>query len=576
MKAAQFQPQDSIAQKPVAAWKKYARQYKKEVIWVGVFSMFCNVLVIAPTLYMLQIFDRVMISQSELTLIALTLILLLMLFFSAASEWLRSQLLVKLSVKLDQQMNQPVFDALFSSRLSGSEDHAQRVSNDLTYIRQFISGMGLVTFFDAPWSLIYVGILYVMHPILGLTSALFFLIFLVLAVWNGRTYEGPAHRAMKAMQSTNAFVTAKLRNFEIVESLGMLDNLRQRWLDRHERQLALNQDSQEVMYRNQSVMKFVRYSEQSIVLAIGAWLVIQGELSAGAMVAANSLMTHALRPIDLLMSTWRSFLQATDAHARIDQLLVDHPHTVGTEKLDNVKGHVQLVDLTATRPGSGAAILNKINVTFQPGQFVVITGPSGAGKSTLLRCIMGVWPDMTGQVMLDHRPLSALDRDALGPSLGYLPQDIELLDGSVSDNIARMNEPDSVAVTEAAKQVGIHDMILRLPQGYDTLMTDGASQMSGGQRQRLALARAVYGNPRVVLLDEPHASLDEAGVNALFEVVLKLKEKGALILMVVHQSRLVSLADRILVFDAGHMVRDESIHPLSPNIVDQMIKRPVT
>ncbi|MEY3639765.1 MAG: hypothetical protein RIR68_2898, partial [Pseudomonadota bacterium] len=289
MKVAQFQPQDSIAKKPVAAWKKYARQYKKEVIWVGVFSMFCNVLVIAPTLYMLQIFDRVMISQSELTLIALTLILLLMLFFSAASEWLRSQLLVKLSVKLDQQMNQPVFDALFSSRLSGSEDHAQRVSNDLTYIRQFISGMGLVTFFDAPWSLIYVGILYVMHPILGLTSALFFLIFLVLAVWNGRTYEGPAHRAMKAMQSTNAFVSAKLRNFEIVESLGMLDNLRQRWLDRHERQLALNQDSQEVMYRNQSVMKFVRYSEQSIVLAIGAWLVIQGELSAGAMVAANSL-----------------------------------------------------------------------------------------------------------------------------------------------------------------------------------------------------------------------------------------------------------------------------------------------
>jgi ATP-binding cassette subfamily C exporter for protease/lipase len=556
-------------------WHRFWHDYRKEVVWVGVFSMFCNVLLITPTLYMLQIFDRVMISHSEFTLIALTLVLLMLLVFSAMAEWLRSQLLVKLSVRLDQRMNEPVFNALFASRLSGTDDMAHRVAGDLTYIRQFISGMGLVTFFDAPWSLIYVGILYVMHPLLGLTSAVFLLLFLALAVWNGRTYDGPAQRSMKAMQASNAYVSAKLRNFEIIESLGMLDHLRRRWLERHEKQLALNLASQEVMYRNQSVMKFVRYSEQSIVLAIGAWLVIHGELSAGAMVAANSLMTNALRPIDLLMSTWRSYLQAQEAHGRLQDFLHVHPPAEANEVLPSVRGQVSLVNLCAMSPSQGPPILHNIHANFDPGQLVVITGPSGAGKSTLLRCILGIWPDVSGQVMIDGRPLDLLNREALGSHWGYLPQDIELLDGTVSENIARMAQPDPEAVTHAAKQVGIHEMILRLPQGYDTRISDGASQMSGGQRQRLALARAIYGTPRIVVLDEPHASLDEAGVNALAELVMYLKSKGTLILMVVHQSRLLSLADRILVLAAGQVVKDELIQPLSPHTVAQIVKRPV-
>lgn len=557
------------------AWVRLTWQYyRRECLWVLFFSLVYNALMVVPTLYMLQVFDRVMVSQSVLTLLSLTGIMLLLLVLGGLAEWLRTDVLIRLSVRLDRRMNLQVFDALFRARLKGREDSAGQAWMDLSHIRQFITGPGLSNVFDLPWILIYLALLFVMHPVLGWTAVLFMALFGILARWNAHTSDGPVLQAMESQQQAFAYVAAKMRHFEVVDAMGMLAHLGRRWLRLHQAHWRRHAESQHVMHRNLAASKFVRYSQQSIVLAVGAWLVIEGQISAGAMVAANMLMSSALRPMDMLVSTWRSALQARLAMDRIERFL-QAPQTAPAlpvrlaTPLRSEPG-LRVNKLQARSPVDGRLVLDGVDLHFPAGEVVVVKGHSGAGKTTLLRCLMGVWPDASGEVLLDGRAVDQLDDAARAKAWGYLPQDLQLLEGSMAENIARLGDAETDKVIAAAKLVGMHETLLRMPQGYDTRLQEGGAQLSGGHRQRLALARALYGEPRVLCLDEPHAFLDEAGVNMLVQTVLQLRAKGCLVIMVLHQSRLLSLADRVVELQAGRVVRDQRIQLLAEQTVQQM------
>jgi ATP-binding cassette subfamily C exporter for protease/lipase len=536
-------------------------QARKEFMWVGIFSCVYNLLLITPTLYMLQVFDRVMLSRSEVTLIVLTLLMLAGLVLSSFADWIRTQVLVRTTLRFDQQLNTRILKACFDSRRKGSEEKAQMVFNDLTSMRQLVSSQSFFTVFDIPWTPVYLAVLFMMHPVLGWTGLVFMVLFGTLAYLSNKWTEAPFEQAMDAAQVANTYVGAKLKNAEIVESLGMLSSLRARWLRLYVGHLKIHTHSQENMHKVQMLSKMVRQCQQSVVLAIGAFLVIQGELSSGAMVASNMLMSNALRPIDMLVSSWKMFMQAKTSYLRVEKMLVEFPLLQNPKQPKDLKGPMQWRNVGTVVPGRAEPILEGLNAEFKEGQVIAIAGHSGAGKTTLLRCILGISQGATGQVCLNGQDITQLERDALGAHLGYMPQDIELMDGTIADNIARFGKVNSEAVIEAAQKVGIHQMILRMPKGYDTSIGEAGGFLSGGQRQRLALARAIYGNPQLLVLDEPNANMDEQGTTALVTTLNLMKSAGALVFMVAHDRNLLATADRLVVLAKGKMLHNVALNP---------------
>lgn len=536
-------------------------QARKEFMWVGIFSCVYNLLLITPTLYMLQVFDRVMLSRSEVTLIVLTLLMLAGLVLSSFADWIRTQVLVRTTLRFDQQLNTRILKACFDSRRKGSEEKAQMVFNDLTSMRQLVSSQSFFTVFDIPWTPVYLAVLFMMHPVLGWTGLVFMVLFGTLAYLSNKWTEAPFEQAMDAAQVANTYVGAKLKNAEIVESLGMLSNLRARWLRLYVGHLKIHTHSQENMHKVQMLSKMVRQCQQSVVLAVGAYLVIQGELSSGAMVASNMLMSNALRPIDMLVSSWKMFMQAKTSYLRVEKMLVEFPLLQNPMQPKDLKGPMQWRNVGTVVPGRAEPILEGLNAEFKEGQVIAIAGHSGAGKTTLLRCILGISQGATGQVRLNGQDITQLERDALGAHVGYMPQDIELMEGTIADNIARFGEVNSDAVIEAAQKVGIHQMILRMPKGYDTSIGEAGGFLSGGQRQRLALARAIYGNPQLLVLDEPNANMDEQGTTALVTTLNLMKSAGALVFMVAHDRNLLATADRLVVLAKGKMLHNEALNP---------------
>lgn len=525
--------------------------FRREMAWVGLFSVFTNLLAMTPALYMLQVFDRVMLSGSGMTLIALTLVALLFFATMAFSDWIRSRLLVRAGVRLDNQLSSPLFRAAFSATLSGGGAKPLQAFTDLTQLRQFLTRQGVFALFDTPWTLIYIAVLYVMHPWLGAAALLFSLVMVALALWSHWFTAARQARASDGVVDINAFLGAKLRNAETVEALGMAPHLRALWLALHERQLRAQATASAATHQTQAAVKFTQYAQQSLMLALGAMLVIDGQIGVGAMVASNMLVSLALRPMGSLVGSWRQFTEARQCYGRLDQLLSLHPEPVDQLAAGALQGQVTLQGLKATAMGRKSPILAGLDAEFQAGELIAIVGPSGAGKSTLARCIVGIWPQTSGAVLLDGHAVADWPREGLGPQIGYLPQDVEMLDGSIAENIARFGAVDSPQVIEAATRTGIHDMTLRLPQGYDTPMGEAGQLMSGGQRQRIGLARALYGKPRLIVLDEPTSSLDDVGQSALVRALGDLREQGCTVFMVVHQRELLGMADRVLVLKDG-------------------------
>lgn len=535
---------------------------------MGIFSLIANVLMLTPTLYMLQVYGRVMRSGSELTLLMVTFFLVFFYGVMAFAEWLRSRLLVRMGVRLDESLNSLVFNSSFEAYLNRSRKNVVSAFSDLTNIRQFLTANGMIAFFDTPWTPIYIAVIFLLSPFLGWLSILFAIIQLGLTWQSNRLSSKEIESAAEAGNDSYRFVQSKLRNIEPIYAMGMAGNLREQWFRLHDASLAKAESSLERQHRQQAFTKFVRYSMQSLTLGAGALMVIEGKMAAGSMIAANVLMSKALQPLDLVVASWKPFVHCRTAFVRLEKLLEEFPERNPGIKHQDPLGEVRLEGLSATAEGRELPILNDLNVVFPAGKVAVVIGPSGSGKSTLARCIVGVWPGRQGNVIIDGEPIESWDRIDLGPHIGYLPQDIELFDGSIAENIARFAEVDSLKVIEAAKRTGIHDMILRFPRGYDTEIGEAGGMLSGGQRQRLGLARAMYGNPAILVLDEPNANLDDAGERSLHDAVVDMRKAGKTVILITHRPSVLGIADLLVVMQGGKIIRcgprDEVLAALRP------------
>ncbi len=527
------------------------RSLKRYFVGAGVFSFFINLLYLVPSLYMLQVYDRVLASQNESTLVMLTIILAVLLALMAALEWVRSRLLIQAGLRLDADLKDRAFSSTFRNSLRHSGANAGQTLSDVSTIRQFLTGNGLFAFFDAPWAPIFLIVLFILHPILGLVATVGALISVFLTWVNERSTAHVLKEATTASIEANQYATNSLRNAEVVEAMGMLPNIQQRWYSRHKRMLGLQAIASQRAGTITSISKFFTMFQQSLILGAGALLVIEGQITPGTMIAASILMGRALAPVQLAIGTWKGLVSARSAYDRLNKVLQAFPAKERNMSLPAPKGNIAVENLMAGAPGQQTPILRGISLNFPAGTVVGIIGPSGGGKSTLARAIVGVWAPLAGKVRLDGADVHAWNKDELGPHIGYLPQDIELFDGTVAENIARFNEVDSNQVIAAAQLAGVHDMILRFPQGYDTRIGQGGSVLSGGQRQRIALARALHGNPSLVVLDEPNSNLDDQGEAALVQAVRTLKERGKTVILVTHRMSILQAVDQLVVMRDG-------------------------
>lgn len=534
--------------------------YRQEVYQVVVLSMLANVLMLAPTLYMLQVYDRVTISGNELTLISLSIFTLGLFCVAACAEWLRSRILVNAGIGIDRQLSSRTFIATFYVHLNNSITNPSRAFADLIQLRQFLTGSGLISFIDAPWTLIYLAILFLLHPLLGCLSIAFALLQVLLAWFANRHSEPAAERVSGAQAQANHDLLDKLRNAEVVEAIGMSRVLQQRWTQHHLNQLegadTVAQKSAETL----ALTKFIRYTQQSLTLGAGALLVIQGELSPGAMIAANVLMGRALAPFDQIAGSWKNYLAAKLAYTRLDKLFKANILSEVEFKQPSIHGSIKCENLFILSSDKTYVILNDVNLTINPGEVMVIVGSSGSGKTTLAKALIGAWPDVEGTIYLDNRSIQDWNRLELGLHIGYLPQDIQLFEGTIAENIARLGEVESASVIAAANATGLHQIILRLPKGYDTPIGEAGNLLSGGQRQRLGLARALYGNPQIVVLDEPNANLDDQGELALTNAINLLKSKGSTVILISHRPAALKLADHLISLENGKLNMVEIIN----------------
>jgi len=516
------------------------------------FSMVINFLMLVPVIYMLQLYDRVVPTGNESTLLMLTMIMLFLFITLGSLEWVRSQILVRVSARLETLLNKRLFDVAYKQSLyTGGQRASSQPLDDLTSLRQFMTGNGLFAFFDAPWMPFYIAIMFLFHPWYGWVSVFTATVLVIIAIVNEKVTSKTLSDANSLAIVGRSLVNKNLRNAEVIESMGMLGNVRQKWIEGTYKILELQSLASSKAGLITSVSKIFRLSSQSLILGLGAYLVIQQEITPGLMIAGSILLGRALAPIDLMIGTWKGFISARDQYKRLNELLLQIPVDKEKMALPTPKGRLVTEGAVIVPPGAKIPVIKGVSFTIEEGQSVAIIGPSGAGKSTLVRALLGIWPAANGKVRLDGADVFTWDRETLGPYIGYLPQDIELFEGSISDNIARFSEVDPEKVVAAAKMADVHDMILRLPEGYDTVIGALGGVLSGGQRQRIGLARALYGNPVLVVLDEPNSNLDEQGEIALANAIQRLKAQNTTVIIVTHRNNILSQVDNLLILKDG-------------------------
>ena len=518
---------------------------------LGGFTFAVNVLLLVPAIYMLQMYDRVLTSRNEGTLVFLTGLLLALLALEAALEFVRGRVTLRAGAALDLRLGARVFDAAFERTLGGGAGHAGQALSDLGTVRQFLTGKGLFAFFDAPWTPVYILVVFLLSPWLGLFALIAALILLGLAWVNERATAPLFAEAGKLGAGATQYAGTQLRNAEAIEAMGMLGGLRGRWFERQSSYLALQGEANDRAAMIGAVTRFFRFALQSGILGFGAWLVLQNQLTPGGMIAASILLGRALAPVDLAIATWRGFVSARGAYARLGKLLEEHPARREMVTLPAPKGELKVENLVVAAPGSRNPILKGLSFRMSPGNIVAVVGPSASGKSTLARALVGVWAPLNGAVRLDGADVHAWDKAELGAFVGYLPQDVELFEGTIAENIARFGPLDSARIVAAAQKAGVHELVLQLPEGYETPIGEGGAVLSGGQRQRVALARALYGEPVLLVLDEPNANLDDAGEAALMAALLAAKEDRRTVFVMTHRLNILRIADAIMVLAAG-------------------------
>lgn len=529
------------------------RVYKSAFWSVGIFSAVINLLMLAPALYMLQVYDRVLASGNQMTLAMLTLMMLGLFAFMGVLEWVRSQVVIRLGTQMDMRLNQRVYNAAFETNLKSGNLAAGQALNDLTSLRQFATGNSLFAFFDAPWFPVYLLVIFLFHPWLG-ALALAGAVLLTLLAWlNQRLTSAPLAEAGRISIRASQQASANLRNAEVIEAMGMLANLRQRWLDQHQAFLYQQNLASEKSASISAWSKNTRLALQSLMLGLGALLAVSGDITPGMMIAGSILVGRVLSPLDQLIGAWRQWTSARLAYQRLAVLLQNNPARVHAMALPAPTGALQLDHISACAPGTRNPVLNNISFALNSGDVLGVLGPSGSGKSSLARLLVAAQPALAGKVRLDGADLHLWDKQALGPHIGYLPQDVQLFAGTIAENIARFGGVDADQVVAAARMAGVHELVLQLPQGYDTALGEGGAGLSGGQRQRVGLARALYGLPTLIVLDEPNSNLDEAGEKALLEAIRLVKQHTRTLVLITHKPALLVSADKLLILKAGQI-----------------------
>ncbi|CAI8999003.1 MULTISPECIES: type I secretion system permease/ATPase [unclassified Pseudomonas] len=527
--------------------------YKSILISVGCFTALINILMLVPSIYMLQVYDRVLSSHNETTLAMLSLMVVGFFVFIGLLEIIRSFIVIRIGSQLERRFNLRVYQAAFERNLFRGEGNAGQSLGDLTHIRQFVTGPALFAFFDAPWFPVYLFVIYLFNVWLGVFATAGAVLLIGLACLNEAMTKKPLGEAAVFSQKSSQMATSHLHNAETIQAMGMLGALRHRWFQVHSRFLGLQNQASDTGAVISSLSKTLRLCLQSLVLGLGALLVIKGDMTAGMMIAGSILMGRVLSPIDQLIAVWKQWSGAKLAYRRLDALLQAFPPSDDAMALPAPKGQITFEQVSAGPPGQRGATLHLVSFQLGSGEVLGVLGASGSGKSTLARVLVGVWPTLGGTVRLDGADIHRWNRDELGPYIGYLPQDIELFSGSIAQNIARFREADPQKVVEAAHQAGVHDLILRLPQGYDTALGEDGCGLSGGQKQRVALARALYGKPSLVVLDEPNSNLDTVGEAALAGAIAQMKAQGTSVILVTHRSSALAQADKLLVLNDGRL-----------------------
>lgn len=524
----------------------------RRVFWsLALFSGVINLLVLVPSLYMMQVYDRVLTSRNETTLLMLTLIALGLFMFSGLIEWVRGEVMIRMSAGLDDALGERVFDAAFARSLCAHNANPAQVLSDLATLRQLITGQGLIALLDAPWLPIFLLVAFIFHPWFGVLTLVLALLLIGLALWGELATRTPLGVANRLSVQSAVYVNSTLQNAEVIQALGMLGPLRQRWSLLQQGIISAQAQASDHSARITSATRFVRISGQSLALGLGALLVLEGQLSAGMMIAMSLLLGRALAPVEIAIGSWRQFNAGRQSYQRLSQLLERHPRERLRMALPGPSGAVRVEQLYVGPPGALQPTLRGVDFSLAKGQVLAVVGASASGKSTLARALVGVWPALGGSVRLDNAEIGQWSHDALGPHLGYLPQDIELFDGSVADNIARFGTRDADKIIAASRHAGIHEMILRFPHGYDTVLGAGGLGLSGGQRQRIGLARALYGNPALIVLDEPNSNLDDAGELALVQAIRALKLAGSTVVLITHRPSVLAVVDQILLLKDG-------------------------
>jgi ATP-binding cassette subfamily C protein len=515
-----------------------------------IFSLAINLLYLAGPLYMLQVYDRVINSASQITLLMLTIVLLVAFSALAGLDLVRARVLTRASIRLDRLLAGRVLTATMDGAIRGVPPTSQTLRDFDTY-RQFITGAGIHAIFDMPWAPIYILVIFILHPYLGLFAFVSAIALIGLAVLGQWRIQGPMAESNATASRNYAFTDMSLRNAEVVRAMGMMPGLLQRWDRDRSRALERQVTASDRAASNASLVRFFRLSMQSLILGLGAYLVIERLITVGAMFAASILLGRALQPVEQIVGSWRGFVSARGAFLRVRELLTAHPpHDAGLT-LPRPKGQLSVEALSYAAPGTSKPILRGVTFQIEPGEVLGIIGQSGAGKSTLARHLVGVQAPSAGAVRLDGSEVSTWIKSSLGQHLGYLPQDIELFADSVAANICRFEQGRDNEVIRAAQMAGVHDMILRLPKGYDTQVGEGGAILSGGYRQRIALARAVYGNPSLVVLDEPSSNLDGEGDAALADCILQLKKRGTTVVIISHRPSTLNAVDKVLILRDG-------------------------
>ena len=552
---------------------KALRECRTAFISVGLFSALINVLMLTGPLFMLQVYDRVLPSRSVETLVGFAIIVVVLYAFQAVLEAIRSRVMSRVGTHLDESLSSRVYSIIsklpFFARGQGD---GLRPIRDLDQIRSFLSGGGPTALFDLPWIPVYLGLCFLFHPLIGIAALAGGAILFVITVLAEYLTRRPTASAAELASSRNGLLEATRRNAEAVQAMGMADRLNARWEEVNAGFLEHHRRAYDVAGGLTTLSRALRLLIQSIILGIGAYLVIQQQATAGVIIASSILVSRALAPVELAITNWKSFVGARQSWNSLEHMLAMIPARPQPLPLPRPVEFLAVEGVSAAPPASARFVLRDVTFGLKAGDALGLIGPSGAGKSSLARLLVGVWPALRGRISLDGAALQNWSPEALGRDVGYLPQDVELFDGTVAENISRFDpSADPDAILRAAKAAGVHELILSLPAGYDTIIGESGEALSAGQRQRVALARALYGDPFLVVLDEPNANLDEAGDQALTAAIASVRERGGIAVVIAHRPSALATANLVLLLVDGRVERfgpkDEVLRGLVRNAV---------